>query len=131
RDLAVLLEAAAPEPPRLFDPEVLLRVARRRATIHRRVGGCLGAAVIAGGVATALLVPRGDHRPASASGGISTPVVSALLTTQPLPAAAVQALAHSPFTTTGRGSLVRRTGGEQIYLVPVNEGQLICIVDVV
>lgn len=131
-DLAELLEAATPEPQRLLNPEELLRAARRRVTVRRRAGAGLGAAVVAGAVTATLLVPSGGNQSSGATGGTDTPVVSALQKTSPLPATVTRALAQSPYISTGRGTLTRQIGGgEQVYLVPVNDGELICIVDVV
>ena len=132
RDLTALLESATPEPQRLLNPEELLRAARHRVTVRRRAGGGLGAALVAVAATAALLFPSGGHQSPGAIGGIATPAVSALETTSPLPAAVTRALAQAPYISTGRGTLVHQlSGGEQVYLVPVNAGQLICIVDLV
>jgi hypothetical protein len=130
-DLAVLLEAAVPEPQRLLNPDELLRSARRRVTVRRRVGAALGVSVLAGAATAAVLIPSDGHQSAGTGGAIITPAVSALENSVPLPATVTRALARTKFTSAGRGALVRQGGGEQVYLAPVNNGELICIVDLV
>ena len=129
-DLTSLLESATPEPQRLLNPEELLRAARHRVTVRRRAGTGLGAAVLAGVVTAALLVPSDGPKAVGPGGAIAAPAVSVLEATKPLPATVVRSLSGSRYTSNGQGTLVRQLGGDQVYLVPVNAGQLICIVDV-